>query len=179
MRIAASDYRLMSRRSVDALLRFPETHRFLRGMVHWLGFPTATVRFQVARRGAGHSKFTFRRLFAFAIDALLSFSKVPLRLSFLVGVLFLTLAVAAGGYVLVRGLLGHGFALNDWLLPTVLGVGGFNLAMLGLVGEYVGRIYEQVKGRPLYLLKEAWPDRAAQTGSLDGRQQRPPGSAAA
>jgi dolichol-phosphate mannosyltransferase len=179
MRIAASDYRLMSRRSVDALLRFPETHRFLRGMVHWLGFPTATVRFQVARRGAGRSKFTFRRLFAFAIDALLSFSKVPLRLSFLLGVFFLTLGVATGGYVLVRGLLGHGFALNDWVVPTVLVAGGCNLVAQGLNGEYVGRIYEQVKGRPLYLLKEEWPDRAAQTGSLDGRQQRPPGSAAA
>jgi dolichol-phosphate mannosyltransferase len=177
MRIAASDYRLMSRRSVDALLRFPETHRFLRGMVHWLGYPTATVRFQVASRGAGRSKFTFRRLFAFAIDALLSFSKAPLRLSFLLGMLFIMLGAVAGGYEVVRALLGHG--LGDWVVTTVLVVGGCNLAALGLVGEYVGRIYEQVKGRPLYLLKEEWPDRAAQTGSLDGRNQRPPGSAAA
>jgi polyisoprenyl-phosphate glycosyltransferase len=178
MRIAASDYRLMSRRAVDALLRFPETHRFLRGMVHWLGYPTATVRFQVASRGAGQSKFTFRRLFAFAIDALLSFSKVPLRLSFVLGMLFLLLGMIYFGYESVRALFGHG---PGWelVLATVLVVGGCILASLGLVGEYVGRVYEQVKGRPLYLLKEQWPDRAAQADALDDREERPPGSAAA
>src|SRR5256885_1501420 len=90
-RLAATDPRgrLLSRRAADALLRLPEAHRFLRGMVHWLGFPTATVRFQVASRGAGVSKFTFGRLTAFAVDALLSFSKVPLRLSLFLGLLFL------------------------------------------------------------------------------------------
>jgi dolichol-phosphate mannosyltransferase len=179
MRIAASDYRLMSRRAVDALLRFPETHRFLRGMVHWLGFPTATVRFQVASRGAGRSKFTFRRLFAFAIDALLSFSKVPLRLSFVLGMVFLLFGTIYGSYEIVRWLLGHGLGW-ELVLAAVLFVGGCTLASLGLVGEYLGRVYEQVKGRPLYLLKEQWPDRAAQSEVLDGRhEERPPGSAAA
>jgi glycosyltransferase involved in cell wall biosynthesis len=178
MRIAASDYRLMSRRAVDALLRFPETHRFLRGMVHWLGFPTATVRFQVASRGAGQSKFTFRRLFAFAIDALLSFSKVPLRLSFVLGMTILLLGAVYCVFECVRGLLGHGFGW-ELVLAAVLVVGGCILASLGLLGEYVGRIYEQVKGRPLYLLKEQWPERAAQSGTLDSRQERPPGNAAA
>src|SRR5947209_1143320 len=71
MRIWASDFRLLSRRALDCLLRFHETHRFLRGMVHWLGFPKATVHFQVARRGGGHSKFAYRKLFLFAADALL------------------------------------------------------------------------------------------------------------
>jgi glycosyltransferase involved in cell wall biosynthesis len=177
MRIAASDYRLMSRRAVDSLLRFPETHRFLRGMVHWLGYPTATVRFQVASRGAGRSKFTFRRLFAFAIDALLSFSKVPLRLSFALGMVFLLLGTVYGGYALVRAF----FAGVGWelVLAAVLVTGGCVLSSLGLVGEYVGRIYEQVKGRPLYLLKEQWPARAAQANRLGNDEGRPPGSAAA
>jgi glycosyltransferase involved in cell wall biosynthesis len=178
MRIAASDYRLMSRRSVDALLRFPEMHRFLRGMVHWLGFPTATVRFQVGSRGAGRSKFTFRRLFAFAIDALLSFSKVPLRLSFVLGMLFLAVGTLYCGYESILALFGHGLGL-EMVIAVILVVGGCILASLGLVGEYVGRVYEQVKGRPLYLLKEQWPDRAAQTGAVDPRRERPPGNAAA
>jgi dolichol-phosphate mannosyltransferase len=178
MRIAASDYRLMSRRAVDALLRFPETHRFLRGMVHWLGFSTATVRFQVASRGAGRSKFTFRRLFAFAIDALLSFSKAPLRLSFVLGVAFVLLGAMDCGVQSIRTIRG-GVQGWEWVLAAVLVMGGCILASLGLVGEYVGRIYEQVKGRPLYLLKEQWPDRMAQSKAIDGRQERPPGSAAA
>jgi dolichol-phosphate mannosyltransferase len=178
MRIAASDYRLMSRRAVDGLLRFPETHRFLRGMVHWLGFPTATVRFQVASRGAGQSKFTFRRLFTFAIDALLSFSKVPLRLSFLLGMVFLTVGGVYGTYESVRALFGSGIGW-ELVLAAVLLTGGCVLASLGLVGEYIGRVYEQVKGRPLYLLKEQWPDRAAPAAALDARTDRPAGNAAA
>ncbi len=178
MRIAASDYRLMSRRAVEGLLRFPETHRFLRGMVHWLGFPTATVRFQVASRAAGRSRFTFRRLFAFAIDALLSFSKVPLRLSFALGMLYLVAGTTYGGYAAVAALLGYG-AGWQLVLTALLLTGGCVLAALGLVGEYVGRVYEQVKGRPLYLLKEQWPDAAARPAALDAGERRPPGSAAA
>jgi dolichol-phosphate mannosyltransferase len=177
MRIAASDYRLMSRRAVDSLLRFPETHRFLRGMVHWLGYPTATVRFQVGSRGAGQTRFTFRRLFAFAIDALLSFSKVPLRLSFVLGMVFLLAGTAYGGYALLRAL----FAGVGWelVLAATLVTGGCVLASLGVVGEYVGRVYEQVKGRPLYLLKEEWPARAARANALGEPGQQPPGNAAA
>jgi glycosyltransferase involved in cell wall biosynthesis len=178
MRIAASDYRLMSRRAVDSLLRFPETHRFLRGMVHWLGYPTATVRFQVASRGAGHSKFTFRRLFAFAIDALLSFSKLPLRMSFILGMLFLACGTVYFGYELICALLGRAVGW-ELVLAMVVVVGGCTLASLGILGEYVGRVYEQVKGRPLYLLKEQWPQSAAQHGVLDSRSGRPPDSAAA
>jgi polyisoprenyl-phosphate glycosyltransferase len=179
MRIAASDYRLMSRRAVDALLRFPEMHRFLRGMVHWLGFPTATVRFQVASRGAGKSKFTFARLFAFAIDALLSFSKVPLRLIFLLGMVFTLAGMVGCGIDFVRILFGNGLGLLT-VVAVMLVVGGCILASIGLVGEYVGRVYEQVKDRPLYLLKEQWPDSIATSAALDDRQgRRPPGSAAA
>jgi dolichol-phosphate mannosyltransferase len=177
MRIAASDYRLMSRRAVDSLLRFPETHRFLRGMVHWLGYPMATVRFQVGSRGAGHTRFTFRRLFAFAIDALLSFSKVPLRLSFALGMVFLLVGTAYGSYALVRAF----FAGVGWelVLAATLVTGGCVLASLGIVGEYVGRVYEQVKGRPLYLLKEEWPVRVARPTALGGRGEQPPDNAAA
>jgi dolichol-phosphate mannosyltransferase len=183
MRVAASDYRLLSRRAVDALLRFPETHRFLRGMVHWLGYPTAAVRFQVASRGAGVSKFTFRRLAAFAADALLSFSKVPLRLSLFLGLVFIVLGFGCGSFTLLRALLGAGAEVLflQLLLATVLVTSGCVLGSLGLVGEYVGRVYEQVKGRPLYLLKESWPARLAGRTGLDSEAGPPqrPGCAAA
>src|SRR5262249_32477296 len=84
---AASDYRLLSRKAVDALLRLSEKHRFLRGMVNWLGFRTTTVAFHPASRGAGATKYTLRRMLALAIDAMLSFSKLPLRLSLLLGLM--------------------------------------------------------------------------------------------
>jgi dolichol-phosphate mannosyltransferase len=155
LRASAADFRLMSRRALDALLRLQETHRFLRGLVSWLGFPTATVTFAPAGRGGGVSKYTFRRMLGFAVDGLLSFSNAPLRLVLgggvgLLGAGLLLLLAACG-----RGVCG---AAVDWgwtsLLAALLLVGGAVLCGLGVVGEYVGRIYEQVKGRPLYLLKE-------------------------
>jgi dolichol-phosphate mannosyltransferase len=162
MRAAASDFRLLSRKALDALLRLNETHRFLRGMVGWLGFPTATVTFALGGRGAGSSKYTFRKMMALAVDAMLSFSKVPLRLT-----LFGGAALLGVGLLLLLGACGRGLFVGgvDWgwtaLMVTMLLVGGSMLCGLGVVGEYVGRIYEQVKGRPLYLLKEASPERMA------------------
>src|SRR4051794_3769659 len=96
VRMAASDFRLLTRRAVDALLKLHETHRFLRGMVNWLGFPTATVPFRPATRGGGVSKYTLRRMANFAVDALLSFSKVPLRLAGFAGCCFVVLSAILG-----------------------------------------------------------------------------------
>jgi dolichol-phosphate mannosyltransferase len=172
MRTAASDYRLLSRRALDSLLRFGETHRFLRGMVHWLGFPKATVRFQVARRGAGHSKFNYRRLFLFAADALLSFSKVPLRLAAIAGVLYFLAGVGYGLYLLLAAAFGAGVSGWGVVLSALLVATGCVLTSLGIVGEYVGRIYEQVKGRPLYLIKEEWPEQAAPAGAIGDARER-------
>ena len=159
VRDAVSDYQLLSRKALDGLLRLGETHRYLRGMVNWLGFPTASVPFRVAPREAGASKFTFGRLSGFAVDALLSFSKIPLRLPFFLGaaVILVGLGYAAWGLasVLTRGPLEPGWIT---LLATLHLIGGSILCSLSLVGEYVGRIYEQVKGRPLYLLKESSPE---------------------
>jgi dolichol-phosphate mannosyltransferase len=160
VRAAASDYRLLSRKAVDALLQLNETHRFLRGMVNWLGFRTASVPFFPALRGAGVTKYTLRRMSALAVDAMLSFSKLPLRLALGVGLL---VALAGSGYavaVLLGALLTAGPTqwLYHLLLVTVLLLGGCILCGLGVVGEYVGRIYEQVKGRPLYLVEEVSPD---------------------
>jgi glycosyltransferase involved in cell wall biosynthesis len=159
VREAASDYQLLSRKALQALLLMQETHRYLRGMVNWLGFPTASVPFRVAERKAGASKFTFGRLTSFAVDALLSFSKIPLRLPFFLGgaVVFVGLLYAI--YGLARAVVTGGPLEPGWItvLATLHLIGGSILCSVSLVGEYVGRIYEQVKGRPLYLLKESSP----------------------
>jgi dolichol-phosphate mannosyltransferase len=166
VRAEASDYRLLSRKAVDGLLRLPETHRFLRGMVSWLGFRSTTVAFEVASRGAGRSKYDLWRLFNLAGDGMLSFSKLPLRLTLLLGAVVVLLGLAYGaGAALALGL----GAAKGWLghaaLFALLVLGGSILCGLGVVGEYVGRIYEQVKGRPLYLLKESSPLAPARVGA--------------
>jgi dolichol-phosphate mannosyltransferase len=160
VRMSASDFRLMSAKAVDALLQLPETHRFLRGMVNWVGFPTTALSFQPASRGGGVSKYTLRRMANFAIDALFSFSKVPLRLSLFLGIIVLGLGLCFALFALGEALL---FTTEDagWhtVLVAVLLLSGCILCSLGVVGEYVGRIYDQVKARPLYLLKETSPAR--------------------
>lgn len=165
VRMSASDFRLMTRKAVDALLRLHETHRFLRGMVNWLGFPTATVPFQPAMRGGGVSKYTLRRMANFAIDALLSFSKVPLRITGVLGVCFVILGVLFGVVAALQAVFSQAGALSGaTVLTAVFVVGGCTLCCLGIVGEYVGRIYDQVKARPLYVLKEASFGLAAPSG---------------
>jgi dolichol-phosphate mannosyltransferase len=156
IRAAAADFRLMSRRAVDALLQMRETHRFLRGMVQWLGFPATEVPFEVQRRAAGRSKYSIRRMLAFAADGAISFSRTPLRLLLCLGLL-LTGIGTIGTAIGLAGWLTKGGAEAGWsvVLGVVLLVGGGILFGLGVVGEYVGRIYEQVKGRPLYVTKEA------------------------
>ncbi len=158
---AASDYRLLSRKAIDSLLRLHEKHRFLRGMVNWLGFRTTTVAFHPASRGAGVTKYTLRRMLALAVDAMLSFSKLPLRLSFVLGGLFALLGAGHGMVLLMRALFGASIGGDSLVLAALFLMGGAILGCLGIVGEYVGRIYEQVKVRPLYLLKESSPDLAA------------------
>lgn len=169
---AASDYRLLSRPAVDALMRLPEKHRFLRGMVNWLGYRTTTVAFHPASRGAGATKYTLRRLLALAVDAMLSFSKLPLRLSMILGLLLVVLGGAFGVVAFGRSLLGGDISGTQLVLIALFLIGGAVLCSLGIVGEYVGRIYEQVKGRPLYLLKEVSPEPAALPLGFDRTKPR-------
>lgn len=167
IRFAAADFRLLTRKAVAALLQLRETHRFLRGLVQWLGFPTAEVPYQPAPRRAGASKYTLRRMASFALDAVLSFSRVPLRLTLALG--FVT--TAAGGVLgtvfVALALAGRLEWSAAWAVLVALHViGGSILVGLGLVGEYVGRVFEQVKGRPLYLLKETSEEREAGASAL-------------
>jgi dolichol-phosphate mannosyltransferase len=160
LRAAAADFRLMSRKAVDALVRLRETHRFLRGLVSWLGFRTTTVPYAPAARAAGVSKYTLRKMLALASDGVLSFSRLPLRLSLYVGGVMSALGLGLTGWAVLRALFTSGPVDWGWyvLMTTVLLVGGCVMAALGVVGEYVGRIYEQVKGRPVYVLKDASPE---------------------
>jgi dolichol-phosphate mannosyltransferase len=160
IRFSAADFRLMSRRAVHSLLELRETHRFLRGMVQWLGFPTVEVPFKPISRKAGLSKYTLRRMMNFALDAVLSFSRLPLRLSMVLGSVSVGVSFVITAYAGMR-LFWHP-AEFSWspalVLVSLYLVGGGILCGLGIVGEYVGRIYEQVKARPLYVLKEQSPE---------------------
>jgi dolichol-phosphate mannosyltransferase len=156
MRPEMLDYCLLSRRAADSLLRLRESHRYLRGMLQWLGYSTAEVAFDPPPRAAGTSRFTFGRLLSFSLDAITSSSRLPLHLAFVVGMVFLLIGIGT----VLRGVLGYivpGWEVNGWmiaLLASVHIVGGSILCGLGIIGEYIGRTFEQVKGRPIYLIKE-------------------------
>ncbi|HVS38659.1 MAG TPA: glycosyltransferase family 2 protein [Gemmataceae bacterium] len=155
----AADFRLMDRVVVDALNRFGERWPFYRGLVRWAGFRHSTVDYEAPARLAGRSSYTWTRMIRLGLDAVFSFSLAPLRIShYLGGVSLLT----AAGYALwtcfcwLRGGAVPGYTSQVFLVTFL---GGLNLVCLGVVGEYVGRIHEQVKQRPLYLIKEVigWP----------------------
>ena len=160
IRLAAADFRLMSRRSLDSFLQLRETHRFLRGMVQWLGFPSTEVRFVPAPRKAGLSKYTLRRLLNLALDGVLSFSKVPLRLSMFAGLAAVLFGVVVAGYSGVRSIAspsGSGLGYT-FLIASLYLMSGLILLSLSLIGEYIGRIYDEAKGRPLYIVQEQSPE---------------------
>jgi polyisoprenyl-phosphate glycosyltransferase len=150
------DFRLMDRRVVDALLSMPERDRFVRGMVSWLGFSQAAVGYRRAPRAAGVTKFSLLKMVRFALDGIFSFSIVPLRLATWTG--FGASALAVLGIVVI--FLGHLFGMpglvKGWssTVIAVLFVGGVQLICLGIIGEYVGRIYGETKRRPLYIVHE-------------------------
>lgn len=168
---SASDYRLLSRRAVDGLLDMGESHRFLRGMVDWLGFPTTHVCFKPPHRQAGRSKYTLARLINLALDAIMSFSKVPLRLSMFLGLLAILFSLGFFGWSVARTMLSSTEISLGWsaLLSSIYLMGGCILSALGLLGEYVGRIFDQVKNRPLYLLKDS--SREGQKPRTYGRER--------
>ncbi len=149
------DFRLMDRTVVDAFLAMPERDRFVRGMVAWTGFRQESVPYQRAARSAGETKWPLRKMLRFATDGIVSFSLAPLRLATWLGFVVSGLALAGIVYALVLRLF-TAVWVSGWtsLLIAVLFLGGVQLLMLGILGEYVGRIYGEMKRRPLYLVKE-------------------------
>ena len=164
----AGDFRLMDRRVADVVRGMREPNRYLRGMVAWAGFRQTGVEYERDERFAGETKYSLRRMFSFAADGLLGFSTAPLRLALGLGFAISGLAFAAGLLAVAFKIFGV-YTIPGWASVTVMlsFFSGVQLLLLGAVGEYVGRVYEQGKGRPLYLISEAH-------GLASGREAREP-----
>jgi dolichol-phosphate mannosyltransferase len=163
------DFRLMDRRVVDAIARMPERNRFLRGMVPWVGFRQTGVEYHRASRYAGQSKFSsVRRMLPFAVDAITSFSYLPLQLAMILGFIIAGLSgLSIFAVILLRLVIpGTPLAGQATTLVAVLFLGGVQLICLGIIGEYLGRIYDEVKGRPMYLVQQSWGLDKVQTRDL-------------
>jgi dolichol-phosphate mannosyltransferase len=152
------DFRLMSRRVVEALRRSPERHRFLRGMVSWVGFNQVAIEYDRDVRHAGTSKYPLPTMIRFAIDGITSFSDIPLRFASYLGFtvsavafLYALLIIAFKIFSLQPPAYTPGWAST---IVAVLFLGGVQLMSLGILGEYLGRVYDEVKGRPLYLISD-------------------------
>ncbi len=167
-----SDYRLMSRRAIDSLCSYEERNLYLRGIVPTLGFAQSKVYFTRARRVAGKTKYPLGRMFNFAADGITSFSVRPVRMVFITGMIFLLVALGILIYVLIRYLSGH--TIEGWssLMVSVWLCSGVLLMALGVTGEYVGKIYTEVKHRPRYHLEES-VGRVADVGAAYTPKPRP------
>jgi glycosyltransferase involved in cell wall biosynthesis len=158
--VDAGDFRLISRECLAALQSMRETHRFLRGMVAWVGFPQTAVLYKRDARAAGETKYPLRKMLTFAWTAALSFSPLPLRVSLLLGILTALIGFCAGIYALVVAFIHFFFAdvgipySSGWasIMTLLCLVGGAILVGIGILGEYVARIYDEIKARPLYLV---------------------------
>jgi glycosyltransferase involved in cell wall biosynthesis len=151
----AGDYRLIDRRVVDAINSMPERSRFMKGIFAWVGFRQTGVSYAVEPRRQGASGWSARRLFHFAVDGLTSFSNFPLIAWGYVGAIIASISLVAGAYFVLRTIL-YGVDVPGYasLMVAVLFFGGVQLITLGIIGSYVGRIFQEVKRRPLYLVRE-------------------------
>jgi glycosyltransferase involved in cell wall biosynthesis len=152
------DFRLMSRRVLDALRQLRERQRFMKGLFSWVGFRQVALDYERVPRIAGRSKFSYWRLWNLALEGITSFSTLPLRLATYVGMVTALLAFAWGGFIIARTLM-WGDPVQGWpsLMTVVLFLGGVQLIALGIVGEYLGRMYLESKQRPLYLVGDWRP----------------------
>jgi dolichol-phosphate mannosyltransferase len=153
--VDTGDFRLMDRSVVDSLKRIREKHRFVRGLVSWVGFRQTGVEYVRQERFAGETKYPLRKMLKFAFDGITSFSFLPLQVATYLGFAVSGLSFLAICWVLVEALVFHE-TVQGWssLMVAVLFLGGIQLLTIGLIGEYVGRIYDEVKQRPLYLIRE-------------------------
>jgi glycosyltransferase involved in cell wall biosynthesis len=159
------DFRLMSRRAVDALLKLREQHRFMKGLFAWVGFPSKPVFYDRAPRAAGETKWNYWKLWNLAIEGFTSYSVLPLKLASYIGAAVALVAALFGVVVVVRTLVwGDSPAGYPSLLVVVLLLGGTQLIFLGVIGEYLGRVFNETKQRPLYLVERYLPARPAATG---------------
>lgn len=154
--VDTGDFRLIDRRALEVFLQMRERARFVRGMVSWIGFKQGEVRYVRHERLAGDTKYPFKKMLRFAIDGILSFSQVPLRLASALGFASSLIAFLAVVYGLIRWVFFREQVIPGWgsVFTAVLFIGGIQLICVGVLGEYIGRIYEEIKNRPLYIVEE-------------------------
>lgn len=163
----AGDFRLMSRRALDVLNSMPEQHRFVRGMVSWIGFPQRSIAYTRQPRHAGATKYPLTKMVRFAVDAITGFSVKPLRVSSYIGGVFALLGVVLLARTLYVWKIGG--AIVGWtsLMSVVIILGSAQLFVLGIIGEYLGRLFIEAKGRPLFVIKELRCQARAPAGFAD------------
>ncbi len=151
---SSSDFRLMNRRAVEAFLQFQEKNRFNRGLISWMGFKQDVVEYKAPSRIHGRSKYTVRKMLSFGLDGVTSFSSKPLRISFYTGFLIFLAGIVYAIYVIINYF--KGLTIPGWTstILIILLIGGFQLLSLGIIGEYIARIYNESKSRPIYFLKD-------------------------
>jgi len=157
-----ADYRLMSKRAVEGLAEFEEVNLFLRGIVPQIGYKWTTVEYERAKRFAGESKYPLKKMLSFAFDGITSFSVKPMRMILVLGALIFFLSILALIWALIARFTGH--SVGGWasLMCSIWMIGGIQLLCLGVIGEYIGKIYLEVKGRPRYIISErTWEEDAA------------------
>lgn len=147
------DFRLMDRRVVDAFLKMPEKNRFIRGMVSWVGFNQVAIEYERDKRYAGITKYPLKKMINFAKDGIVSFSKKPLKFITQAGLCFISLSIV----MLMTMSIVIGFKGYEWLLiiNSIMFFSGIQMFSLGIIGEYIGRIYDEAKDRPLYIVKDS------------------------
>lgn len=152
--VDTGDFRLMGERALAAFRSLPERNRFIRGLVSWIGFRQTAVRYRRASRAAGETKYPIRKMVAFALDGITSFSFLPLRLGTALGFLVSLLSFLYIVVVIVLKALGINYPGYTSMMASILFLGGVQLIMIGILGEYLARVFEEVKGRPIYLVDE-------------------------
>jgi glycosyltransferase involved in cell wall biosynthesis len=168
--VDSGDFRLLSRRALETLNKLRERSRFVRGMIGWLGYPQAPVYYERAKRWGGSSQYPLRKMIRLALDAIFSFSDLPLRVATWVGFAGIIPCLAYLLYSFIVKLV-WGLPVPGWasLIAVVVFIGSVQLAVLGVMGQYVGRIYEELKGRPLYVVGERIGFSDADTRPFSGK----------
>ncbi len=167
--VDAGDFRLMSRRALDALLAMPEQARFIRGMVAWIGFKQVALPYDRQQRHAGETKYPLGKMIRFALDALTGFSSAPLKLASHAGLWLSAGSVLLVGYIFIGWLSGRSVPGWTSLMLVVVALGAIQMFVLALMGEYLGRLYNEAKRRPLYIIQEIAGQRAGQHGGQFGQ----------
>jgi glycosyltransferase involved in cell wall biosynthesis len=163
------DYRLLSRRTVDALKELRERHRFMKGLFAWVGFPQAAIEYDRQPRFAGNTKWSYWKLWNFALEGITSFTTVPLKLASYLGAMAALAGFAYAAWIIYKTIV-YGDPVAGWpsLMVIVLVLGGIQLLGIGVLGEYTARMFDETKQRPLYIVSELHPSRSYRDRRSEG-----------